>query len=187
VEVARAAFRAQASSVLVIEEETGSFVFEAVAGHGEDHLVGTRLPTDTGIAAWVAASGQPVAADDLDSSSFSREAAEQTGYVPKTIVAAPLACDGEVIGVLEVLDRGQGYDELETLNLLGLLAAQAAAGIDLVRRVRRARREAGGATGPASGEVLEQIAARLPGLRAGEADLLAQLLSLTGHPSVRSS
>lgn len=138
VEVAKAAFRAEASSVFLIEDGTGDFVFEAVAGRGEDHLIGMHLAGDTGIAGWVASTAQPLIADDLDDSSFSRSAAQQTGYVPRTIAAAPLIAEGRVIGVLEVLDRGPDRGELETLELLGLLGAQAAAGIELLQRLRQA-------------------------------------------------
>ena len=53
VEVARAIFGAKASSVLLFDEETDELVFAAVAGEGEQHLVGRRIPSSTGIAGWV--------------------------------------------------------------------------------------------------------------------------------------
>ena len=44
VEVARAIFRAKASSIFLLDEAADELVFEAVAGEGEDALVGERLP-----------------------------------------------------------------------------------------------------------------------------------------------
>ena len=44
VEVARAIFGAKASSIFLLDEEADELVFEAVAGEGEEHLVGQRLP-----------------------------------------------------------------------------------------------------------------------------------------------
>ena len=93
------------------------------AGEGEEHLVGTGFPSDTGIAGWVAMSCQPLLVDDVSASpQFARSSAESTGYVPK---AAPLITDGECIGVLEVLDRGsRDRGELGDVDLLGLLATE---------------------------------------------------------------
>ncbi len=50
VDVARAIFAAKASSITLLDEETDELVFEAVAGEGSDTLVGTRMPSSTGIA-----------------------------------------------------------------------------------------------------------------------------------------
>ncbi|MER7762988.1 GAF domain-containing protein [Streptomyces sp. NPDC097619] len=138
VEVARHAFGAAASSVFLVDPGSGDLVFEAVAGEGDDLLVGTRFPAGTGIAGWVAASGQSMLVDDLrDSEHFSGEAAESTGYVPNSIMAAPLFSDDACIGVLEVLDRGAGGTrEMADVELLDLLADQAAIGLTLLTRLR---------------------------------------------------
>ncbi|HEY6017279.1 MAG TPA: hypothetical protein VIU16_10870, partial [Gaiellaceae bacterium] len=45
VEVARAIFRARASSIFLLDEEADELVFEAVAGEGSEGLVGTRIPS----------------------------------------------------------------------------------------------------------------------------------------------
>src|SRR5690348_12040185 len=107
VEAARSIFGAAAASVFMLEDETGDLIFEAVAGEGEALLPGTRFPGGTGIAGWTAQCGQPLVVDDVSGTPlFSREAAESTGYVPRSIMAAPLFHDGDCIGVLEVLDPG---------------------------------------------------------------------------------
>lgn len=76
---------------------------------------------------------------------FARDAAASTGYVPASIMAAPLIADGECIGVLEVLDRHtRGTNapgrELDDIELLGLLATQAALSLALLRRGERGER-----------------------------------------------
>jgi GAF domain-containing protein len=182
VEVAKAAMRAEAASVFLVDDETGDLVFAAVAGRGEDTLVGTRFPGDTGIAGWTVASGQPMIADDLTDSPFSQSAAEQTGYVPRSVAAAPLYHDGRCVGVLEVLDRTADRDELETLDLLGLLASQAALGLELLRRLRSGRRrDAVPGTSPATVSntaLIDRIASGLPNLTADEATILGEVLAL---------
>ena len=42
VEVARAIFRAKASSIFLLDEESDELVFEAVAGEGSESLIGRR-------------------------------------------------------------------------------------------------------------------------------------------------
>lgn len=140
VEVARHVYGAAASSVFMVSEDTGELIFAAVSGAGEQSLVGVRFPAGTGIAGWVAASCQPLIADEvLETDYFAREAASSTGYLPRSIMAAPLISNGECIGVLEVLDRHTSSDgapsrELGDMQLLGLLATQAALGLTLLRR-----------------------------------------------------
>jgi GAF domain-containing protein len=141
VEVARAIFRAKASSVFLLDEDTDELVFEAVAGEGADTLVGQRFPSSTGVAGWVLVTRQPLVVDDLTKDTrFSREAAESTGYVPRGLMAVPLLAEDKALGVLEVLDRPQQSQfTLAEMDLLGLFANQAAIAVDLLQRARRAR------------------------------------------------
>ena len=140
VDVARAIFGAKASSIFLFDEEAEELVFEAVAGEGEDNLVGTRLPASTGIAGWVLVTRQPLVIDDLASDPrFARGAAEQTGYVPNAMMAVPLLYDEDVLGVLSVLDPPAGTRfGIAEMDLLGLFAGQAAIALDLLQRARRA-------------------------------------------------
>ena len=141
VDVARAIFGAQASSIFLFGEDADELVFEAVSGQGGDTLVGTRFPSSTGIAGFALVTRQPLVVDDLSNDPrFSRERAASTGYVPDSIVASPLLHDERVLGVLSVLDRASdrpfGVAELE---LLSRFSTQAAIGLDLLLRARRAR------------------------------------------------
>lgn len=103
--LARAIFDAAACSILLLDHTSNELTFAAVSGEGEDFLVGTRFPAGRGIAGWVAASGEPVAVDDLAVSGlFARDIAESTGYMPASMMVAPVLRDGEVLGVMEVLD-----------------------------------------------------------------------------------
>ena len=141
VEVARAIFRAQASSIFLLDEETDELVFEAVAGEGSDTLRGRRFPSSTGIAGWVLVARQPLVIENVgDDPRFARDAAESTGYVPSGLMAVPLLHEERALGVLEVLDRPQETRfSLAEIELLGLFANQAAIALDLLQRARRAR------------------------------------------------
>lgn len=179
VEIARSIFGAAAASVFLLEPQTGDLVFEAVAGEGEALLPGTRFPGGTGIVGWTAQCGQPLVVDDVsDTPLFSREAAESTGYVPRSIMAAPLFHDGDCIGVLEVLDRdSRQRSDLQDLDSLGMLATEIAAVLELLVRVRPAR-----ADEPPNAlldmPLLRRVAERLPAATGQVGATVAKLLEM---------
>jgi GAF domain-containing protein len=157
VEVARHIYGAAASSVFMVNPDTGQLIFAAVAGAGEQSLVGTTFDAGTGIAGWVAASGQTIIADNVgELDQFAHDAAASTGYLPGSIMAAPLIADGECIGVLEVLDRhttgGEPGRELDDMELLGQLATQAALSLALLRRSENGSRAV-----PQMGSLLQRL------------------------------
>ena len=160
VDVARAIFGAQASSIFLLDRETDELVFEAVSGEGEGDLVGMRIPSSTGIAGWVLVTGQPIVIDDLQQDPrFARQAAERTGYVPRALMAVPLVNGEATLGVLQVLDRTQDRGAtIGDIDLLILFASQAAIGLDLLQTARRARSVAD------AGEGREAVVARLASL-----------------------
>ena len=141
VDVARAIFGAEASSVFLYDEEADELVFEAVSGPGGDTLIGTRFPSSTGIAGFALVTRQQLVVDDLSKDPrFSRDRAASTGYVPNGIVASPLLHDERVLGVLSVLDRAADRPfGVAELALLSRFSTQAAIGLDLLLRARRAR------------------------------------------------
>jgi GAF domain-containing protein len=177
VEVARAIFRAKASSIFLLDEESDELVFEAVAGEGSDSLIGRRFPSSTGLAGFVLVSRQPLVIEDvLEDPRFSRETAESTGFVPKGLMAVPLLHEERALGVLEVLDRpSDARFTLQEMELLGLFANQAAIALDLLQRARRAQD-----TLVDEGElaVLARLAQKLEERREESADALALLAAL---------
>jgi GAF domain-containing protein len=142
VEVARAIFGAKASSILLLDPEADELVFEAVVGEGEESLLGVRFPAGKGIAGWVLATRTPLVIEDVRTDPrFASDVAEDTGYVPSGLMAAPLLHDEDSLGVLEVLDRpGQSLFSLQEMELLGLFANQASIAVDLLQRARKAQR-----------------------------------------------
>ncbi len=141
VTAAQAIFRAQAASIFLHDEDTDELVFEAVAGESAGALIGTRIPSSTGIAGWVLVTRQPLVLEDLGNDPrFARDVAEKTGYVPRALMAVPLLHDERALGVLQVLDREEGArTTLADMDLLGLFASQAAIALDLLRGARRAK------------------------------------------------
>ena len=84
---------------------------------------------------------QPLVIEDVtEDPRFAKDFAEETGYVPKGLMAVPLLNEERALGVLEVLDRPQRSQfSLVEMDLLGLFANQAAIALDLLQRARRAQ------------------------------------------------
>jgi GAF domain-containing protein len=140
VALGRAIFGAKACSIMRFDADADELVFEAVAGEGEDTLVGRRIPSRTGIAGWVLASQEPIAIEDVVADPrFARDVAESTGFVPTGLTVFPLLHEEQALGVINVLDRGAaGSVGLADLDVLGRLAQLAAHALFAVQEARRA-------------------------------------------------
>lgn len=101
----RTVMGAAAVSVAVIDNEVLRYV--AADGAGAREIIGTVLSDGRGLASYVAVSAQALVIGSVSSDlRFARDVAEGTGYVPSAMLLVPiLAADGEVGGVLSVLDR----------------------------------------------------------------------------------
>jgi GAF domain-containing protein len=187
VEVARAIFGAQGSSIFLLDEESDELVFAAVAGEQDQVLVGQRFPSSTGIAGWVASTQTPLVLEDVQADPrFARDIAERSGYVPNGIMAVPLLDDERVLGVLQVLDRPtDSRFSLQEMELLGLFAAQAAIALSLLATARSARAAIAGDERAALVAKLAGTVDGLDGEQRAAADVLlrslAELLAQTRH------
>lgn len=94
------------ASVLVRDGNEGGLKFLVAIGKVADKLLKVRIPPGRGIAGFVFSSGQPMAvADVAQEESFYAEVDRATGYSTQTILATPLRAGGEMVGVLEFVNR----------------------------------------------------------------------------------
>jgi signal transduction protein with GAF and PtsI domain len=102
--MAAGAIDSEEASILVREGD--SLRFEVVIGKVADQLIGMRIPLNKGVAGFVFSSGQPMAVGDAGSeASFYVDVDKQTGYSTQILLATPLRFDGEIVGVLEFVNR----------------------------------------------------------------------------------
>jgi GAF domain-containing protein len=135
-ETARQLFGAAACSLALLSEDDSELVYTTAAGEGAEDVTGMRISSSQGIAGWVVQSGQPIAISDLPSDPrFSRAVAEQTGYVPRAILAVPVETPLRMLGVISLLDRDTRRPGAEQdMALLSLFADQAALALASVER-----------------------------------------------------
>lgn len=160
----RGLYGAAACSIARVTPEGDALTFVASEGAGATEIVGVRMTVDRGIAGFVALSGQPIAVGDVARDArFARDVAESTSFVPTTLLAVPLVDDdGEVIGVLSVLDpaRDPGQEAqlagrsgtAAELAILAVLGSRLSAGLSATER------DAGLATLAGDDELLAAIA-----------------------------
>ncbi|MEO5953158.1 MAG: GAF domain-containing protein [Chloroflexia bacterium] len=135
VETAAQVISARAAALFLLDRETGELVFEVALGGKAEEVKKFRVPMGHGIAGLVAATGQPIALADAEQDARrADDIASAVDYVPHTILCVPLFYDGEVIGVLELLDKEGGASFTGAdIELLGLFANQASSAIELSR------------------------------------------------------
>ena len=128
---AAALFGAEAASLALFDPGRDRLVFRVAAGEQGHGVVGLEIRTDEGLAGYVYSSGRAIAVSDIaNDTRFGRGVAETTGYVPRSIVAAPLVDEDGTIGVLEVLDkRGDSAFSLRDVEMAGIFAHQATVAI----------------------------------------------------------
>jgi PAS domain S-box-containing protein len=129
-----------ASSVWLVELETGELICRQATGPGSDVVRGWRLAPGEGIAGWVAGSGESLIVSDTQSDErHFKGVDQQVGLEMRSILSVPLRVKKDVIGVLQVLDIAVNRFDAADVTLLRLLAASAAVAIDNARLVEAMR------------------------------------------------
>lgn len=98
--------KSEEASVIIRDGDDGDLCFLVAIGKVADQLTGMKIPSGKGVAGFVYSSGQPVVIADVgQEASFYAEVDKQTGYNTQTMLATPLRYNGEIIGVLEYVNR----------------------------------------------------------------------------------
>jgi GAF domain len=121
----------EAGSVFTADLGRKDLSFEVVRGPSAATLIslGMRVPIGVGIVGFCAQEDVCVAVSDVEKDSrFYRAVSEATGYQTRSLLCAPMARHGQVVGCLEVLNKkgGKPFDQKD-LAVLSYLAAQASA------------------------------------------------------------
>lgn len=123
-------------AVLIMDESSGDLVFALVRGEvPKKKLLWQRVPAGRGIAQWVAVHRRAAIVNStLNDERFYQGIDAASGYHTRSIVAVPLIDGGEVLGVIEVLNKkNEEFFSLSDQNHLTVMAHLASA---LLRQVR---------------------------------------------------
>lgn len=133
-----------AEAALVYRVDKTTDVMKARFFNGRDYSVKyLTLPKGQGIIGWVAENQEPVISNDVGSDPRFYRPVEEIGDIKfRSVLAIPLIGRGQMIGVIEAINKINGsFDEHDLDTLVGL-ANQIAVAIDNARLYREAKHEA---------------------------------------------
>ncbi len=134
------AFLAESVSLLLIDEKTGDLTFQIALGEVGDEIIELyRLKKGEGIAGLVAETGTPINLEDAyEHPNFSSEADRKTHYRTRAMLCVPLKIRGEIIGVIQVMNKltKPFVFSFEELEMLMTIAGSAAVAIDTAKMHR---------------------------------------------------
>ena len=143
-EYARRLTGAEASSLFLIEPESGDLVIHVSTGHLNEKMQATRVPKGKGIAGYVAQTGETVLVADVRADSRHYANVDQkSGFATRSILAVPLTARAitlgrdrgdsseHTVGCIEALNKIEGTFDDDDVLLLTTLARQAATVLEI--------------------------------------------------------
>lgn len=137
-EISEQVLKAEASSLMLIDEATNELVFEITRGEkGKEIKEKFRLKMGQGIAGWVALHGEPLLIPDVTKDPrFYSKPDKSTGFVTRSIGCVPLRVKKKIIGILEIINPvgKKEFDDTD-MQMLSAFADSAAVAIENARMV----------------------------------------------------
>jgi signal transduction histidine kinase len=129
---------AECGSLALIDKEREGVVFLLAYDNQGNELKGLEnfvMRLGTGIVGLVAQTGEPVIANDAQNHpAWSSLSDEMTGFTTRKLIAVPLIAEGEILGVMELLNKKTGDFEQDDIELLSLVASSTASAIQNARQ-----------------------------------------------------
>lgn len=121
---------AEDGSLLLLDNETDELAFVVVIGNAEDDLTGYRIPSGVGIAGWVAKHNKSAIIPNVNLDPRFYPAVDQTfEFRTKSLLCTPIRHDGQVLGVIQALNKVDGDEfnknDLSLLRVVAQLVALA--------------------------------------------------------------
>ncbi|GAB4282203.1 MAG: hypothetical protein Kow0080_36060 [Candidatus Promineifilaceae bacterium] len=136
---------AEGSSVWLFDENNPNELVCHAAYHfnHDPQLLGQRLVLGQGVAGWAAKTGQSAVVNTASvDRRFFPEIDAKSGFSTRSLLAIPLVCRQNKLGVLEVVNKIAGEFDEDDLAVAETLAASAAIAIDNAQLVERLKQQA---------------------------------------------
>ena len=137
---------AEASSLMMLDEERQELVFQVATGEKGEALREIRIPLGRGIAGWVAQTGEPLLVPDAyENPHFNPESDRRSGFRTRSVLCVPLMMQDRTLGVVQVLNNKykESFDEedLETFTSFAHHAAIAIKNARLYEEIKQRAEE----------------------------------------------
>ena len=125
------AVQAEATSVLLYDDQADRLWFAASVGQGAERVRTLDMPADKGVAGWAVREQRPALVHNAqEDARFYSRIDDITGLSTKSLIAVPMVHRDKVIGVIEAVNKTDGDFNARDLRLLTMLADSAAIAID---------------------------------------------------------
>ncbi len=142
IQIATELTASEASSILLLDKQTGELRFMAVTGAKSEEVRSDIVPLENSIAGWILQEGEPLIIEDAQNDPrFFPQVDISSGFVTHSILGVPLEIKERPIGVLEAVNKiGAAAFSQEDVDTLVTLAAQAAVAIENARLFHEVQR-----------------------------------------------
>jgi len=143
IETATRMMDAKASSLLLVDPKTRKLYFKVATGEKKIDVKKFQIEIGQGIAGVVAQTGEPLLIQNVAKDPrWYKQISESIGFKTKSIACVPMKVKGDIIGVVEIIDKADGGTiQNEDLKLLSVFADLAALAIGNARKIAHDRRE----------------------------------------------
>ena len=136
--------RVEAGTLMLLNQKTEKLEFTITMYGDEVRSSDFQINPDHGIAGWVARKGKPLLVPDVEKDDRFYGAIDQiTGFKSQSILCVPLKTQGQVIGVIEVINKQDGPESPSfthgDMELLTMLASWVAVAVENARLNRAMR------------------------------------------------
>ncbi|MDD5656564.1 MAG: GAF domain-containing protein [Elusimicrobia bacterium] len=120
----------EASAIMLVTDDKKHLYFKVASGEQAKALKTMTLPIGQGIGGWVAQHRKPEVVNDCRKDPrFAGKFDKASGFVTKSLLCVPMEFRGELVGVVEVLNKCSGGYDQEHIGLLSSLASLASVAI----------------------------------------------------------
>ena len=129
----------EASYILLANAENQEMLIAIPTGPNKELLDGRIIPVDKGLAGWVFSHGLPAMVSNVHQDNrFDSEidSLMRQGFDTRSILAVPLHINGELIGVMELINKQTGEFSSHDMDLLTMLANLIAVYLDSAFRLQ---------------------------------------------------
>jgi putative nucleotidyltransferase with HDIG domain len=136
-ELAAETMNCEAASIMLANHREKVLEFVVVTGEKHLRLETMSVPMNEGIAGWVATHGEPLIVNDAAKDPrFTGRVDRESGFVTRQILAVPMKVEGEITGVLEVINtRNHRILDSEDLRILESITERAGLVIETTRKI----------------------------------------------------
>jgi len=133
----------EAASLLIVDHEKQKLFFEIALGAKGQEVKKFSLPIGEGIAGWVAMNQKSLIVGDVEGDErFFDQISKSIGFPTRSILATPMISKNTCIGVLEIINKADGYyfDDEDRL-WLEIFSTQAAIAYQNARQLKKVNEE----------------------------------------------